>query len=159
MTKAAEKTPETTTAPLVQINRIWRNRAGTRWCEWDVAFPEGGTVDDLSDPSIWRKVQDHRQTALTRGDHIWITAFDRTWKAFVIVSHATLTAVVLSEPWVMNLPPPQERLAEDDRYRVEFDGAGYVVIRKVDGQRMSDSLANPALAERAMTQLYSKVVR
>ena len=158
--KAAAEAAEDTgrVAPPVQKGSVRRNRAGSVYCEWDVRFPEFGIADDLKEPGIWRKVQDDINTALKRFDEVRILAFDASWVAYAIVAHASQTEVLLAVRGITSLPEARENLYQDDKYRVEFDGWGYVVVRKGDGQKMSDSLVNPALAQQAVINLYPKRV-
>ena len=68
------------------------------------------------------------------------------------------TEVILAVMRVTSLPESRERLYQDDKFKVVFDGWGYTVYRKSDGQKMSDSLVNAALAQQAILNLYAKRV-
>ena len=167
MTEVAEREPDaieaanipTRVSPLVRVDCVHRNRAGSRWCNWEVIFPEGGVVADLSDPSIWSRVQDHRNSALRQGDELRVRAFDRSWVADCYVAHATTTAVILVVKTVIELPEQRENLYQDDLYAVRFVGNGYSVFRKRDDHRMRpDAFPSPAAAQDVLLNWYPKRV-
>ncbi len=167
MTEVTEKTTETEPAAdadrvvhPVHENCVWRNKAGSRYCEWDAVLPEGVVLADLADPGIWRRVQNSPGTALKPGDEIRIKPFDQSWVGYFHVTAAGLTTVELDRIGdVTPLSPPREHLFEDDLYRVEFVGNGYGVFRKSDGHKMiADSLHSPAAAQQALIELYPKRV-
>lgn len=155
----AEDTTAPRVAPVVQINCVHRNRAGSRWCEWDVRFPEGGIADDLKEPDIWRRIQDDANTAFKRFDEVRIIAFDASWTARAIVAHATGNSVILAKPVITKLPEQRENLYQDDRFYVKFVGNGYSVFRKNDDQKMvPDAWPSAELARVALINLYPKRV-
>lgn len=158
--QAAEQADTTErTAPVVQVNCVKRNRAGSVFCQWYVTFPKGGLPEDLEAPEIWRRVQDQRGTAFKGKDEVRVDSFDGSWSADCIVSHASLTEVVLAVKTMTKLPPRREHLYEDDRYAVRFVGNGYGVFRKSDDQMMqSDAWPNPEVARQRLLELYPKRV-
>ena len=165
MTSVAEKKAETEAdpaplrkLPVVLPRCVQRNRAGSVWSEWDVRFPEGGIADDLKEPGIWKRIQDNQNTAFKRFDEVRVLAFDASWIAHCIVAHASQTEVVLAVMRVTKMPERREHLYADELYEIQFDGVGYVVKRKSDGQAMTNSLVNPVLAEKALMQLYPQRV-
>lgn len=164
MTKA-EKAPaeqaDTTdrVAPIVQVNCLKRNRAGSVFCQWYVMFPKGGLPEDLELPHIWERCQQNSSTAFRQRDEVRVDAFDGSWSADCIVSHASLTEVILAVKTVTKMPPRREHLYEDDLYAVRFVGNGYSVFRKSDDQKMNpDAYANPEVARQRLLEIYPKRV-
>ena len=165
MTAVAEKTAETEPAaettrkePAIQVNCVWRNRAGSRWCEWDCILPEGAGVDALEVPGLWWRVQQHGGSALKRHDEVRIRAFDSSWVAHCYVAHASLTEVILNTVHITKLSGPREHLFEDDLYAVRFVGNGYAVFRKTDGQEMAPAVHSAAAAQSVLVNQYPQRV-
>ena len=147
------------TAPVVQVNCLKRNRAGSVFCQWHVTFPKGGIPEDLKLPHIWERCQQHQGTAFRQKDEVRVDAFDGSWTADCIVSHASLTEVILAVKTVTKMPPRTEHLYEDDLYAVRFVGNGYGVFRKSDDQMMmGDAWPNPEVARQRLLELYPKRV-
>ena len=144
--------------PLVNEKCVVRNRAGTVWGEWHVRFPEGGILDDLKLPHIWKRCQQHAGTAFKRFDELRIIAFDGTWIARCTVAHASQTEVILSEPRVETMPDSRENLFQDATYYVKFVGNGYAVFRKVDDQQMVPAVHSADAAQTVLLNLYPKQV-
>ena len=154
MTKPAEKQAERE-APLVHESSVKRNRAGSVYCQWHVVFPKGGIPEDLADPTIWARCQNSGATAFKRKDEVRIDSYDGSWSADCIVSHASLTEVVLAVKTMTKLPARTEHLYEDDLYAVRFGGNGYSVFRKSDDHRMNpEAWPNPERARQALLELY-----
>lgn len=157
-TEAAEETTALRKEPAVQPRCVWRNRAGSRWCEWGCTFPEGATVDDLKEPGLWWRVQQDSQSALKKEDEVRIRAFDSSWVAHCYVAHASLTQVILATVSITKLPGQREHLYEDDLYFVKFVGHGYGVFRKTDGQQMAPAVHSADAAQSVLIGLYPKRV-
>ena len=157
-TKQPTAEPADTTdrvTPSVLPQHVKRNRAGSVYCQWHVTFPKGGIPEDLKLPHIWKKCQDEGNTAFKRKDELRVDAFDGSWTADCIVSHASLTEVILAVKTMTKMPPRTEHLYEDDLYAVRFVGIGYGVFRKSDDQRMrSDAFPNPEVARQQLLDLY-----
>lgn len=146
-------------APLVDPKHVQRNRAGSVYCQWHVMFPKGGIPEDLKLPHIWKRCQGDRNTAFKRKDEVRVDAFDGSWTADCIVSHASLTEVILAVKTMTKMPPRTEHLYEDDLYAVRFVGNGYGVFRKSDDQNMmGDAWPNPEVARQRLLELYPKSV-
>ena len=165
MTKAAEKIPDADTSevttrkePAVNTKCVWRQRGGSRWCEWACVFPEGAGVEYLDEPGIWWRVQQDRQRAFKSGDEVRIAAFDSSWIAHCIVAHASLTEVQLATVTVTKMPARREFLFEDATYAVRFVGNGYQVFRKRDNQAMSPAVHSSDAAQSVLVGLYPQVV-
>ena len=158
--QAAEQADTTErVAPLVDPQHVKRNRAGTVFCQWHVMFPKGGIPVDLKLPHIWKRCQDSGNAALKRKDELRVDAFDGSWTADCIVSHAGLTEVILAVKTMTKMPPRTEHLYEDDLYAVRFVGIGYGVFRKSDDQRMTpDAYPNPEVARQQLLNIYPKRV-
>ena len=155
--QAEETTPERK-ALLIHEKCVWQNKAGSRFCQWEAVAPEGATFDDLLDPAVWKRVQQNKRPAIRQNDELRIVAFDRSWVVWCFVAHAGGNGILLARFADAKPQGPREHLAEDDKYRVVFAGAGYHVVRKTDGQSMSDTFDSPARAETALRELYPKVV-
>ena len=163
MTAVAEKkaTEADTTgrvARAINPECIWQQKAGSRWCQWDVCAPEGASFDDLLDPSVWKRVQETKRPAIRQGDEIRITAFDRSWVVWCFVAHATGNGIILSQFADTNPTGPRESLFEDSTYRVAFTGVGYSVVRKTDGQEMVHPVHSADAARTNLLQLYPQKV-
>lgn len=159
MTKVAttETGPERALA-VVHENCVWRNKAGSRWCQWEVVAPQGASFDDLLDPAAWKRIQDNRNLAMRQNDECRIVAFDRSWVVWAFVAHATGNGIVLA-PFAETKPQgPREHLYSDDLYEVKFVGNGYGVFRKNDGHQMGDVLSSAERARQAVFELYPKQV-
>lgn len=121
-----------------------------------VRLPEGAIADDLKEPSLWGRVQTSRNVALRKHDHLYIVAFDESWAADAIVIQANSGVAVLSKPRLIAFAERVKPLYRDDTYSVAWYGNGFAVKRLSDGVRMTQIVANEALAERELTRLYPR---
>jgi hypothetical protein len=113
------------------------------------------TAQNLEDPQLWKYVQANTQgKALRQFDRLLIIAYDESWIAEAIVVRADGMSAVISKPRITSIPPRFENLFQDDTYRVRWYGSGYAVERKGDNHRMTDLVANTAIAERDLARLY-----
>lgn len=159
VTKASEKAvPVVGQSREVNPKAVILNASGFGWREWMVRFPEGSTADALKEPSIWSRVQARREISFRRHDRVYVVAFDETWVAEAIVADATASSVTLARPRITQFEPRTVGLFQDDRYKIEWNGLAYQVMRKSDGQVMADGLANEAIAEKALRDLYPRAV-
>ena len=156
--KKAEAEQAVKKEPCVQPKYVWRNKAGSRFCEWDCVFPEGATRGDLKEAGIWWRCQQEGNSALKQGDEVRITSFNRSWVAHCHVSHASLTQVILTVVTLTELPEQREHLFQDDRYVVRFSGNGYGVYRKNDGQEMAHPVESADAARTNLLNLYPQKV-
>lgn len=139
--------------PEIDPARIALQYAGQIWREYLVRVPADFVADDLKSPSAWRKVQASRN-ALKKFDRVFIVSFDESWIAEAIVASADHKGAVLGKPRITTLPARFDQHFQDDKYRVIFNGHGYIVERKADGHPMTQATANPELATRLLVQLY-----
>ena len=158
MTKAEQTAETDPVAHVVHETCVWLNKAGTRFAAWEAVAPEGASFDDLLDPAAWKRVQQSKRPAIRQGDEIRIQGFDRSWVAWCFVAHASAAGIVLSRFADTKPQGPVEHLAEDDKYRVLFTGAGYEVRRKSDDQKVSNVFVDASRAATALRELYPKVV-
>jgi hypothetical protein len=107
-------------------------------------LPKGTIADDLKEPSLFKQLQQSPK-ALRRHDTVRLVDYDESWIAEAMVADATATEVVLAGVCIVQFPQRIKRLFEDNRFKVEWRGAGYVVIRQSDGAKMSEQLAIPAV--------------
>ena len=145
-------------APEIDPNNVTVNSTGASFQSYFVRAPSGLIADDLKEPGIWRKVQNSPRVSLRKFDDLRIIAFDETWVADAIVAEADSTQVVLAKPRITQIPPRTTNLFQDDRYRIKWQGVGYVVERKADGHRMTEPVHSVALAERDLRNLYPRIV-
>lgn len=141
-------------APEIDPARVLVQAAGQMWREYLVRVPEGFVADDLKTPGVWRKLQTGSRNSLKKFDRLFVVAFDEGWVAEAIVASADSKGAVLAKPRVTTLPARYDELFQDDKYRVVWNGHGYIVERKVDGHPMTQATANAELATRLLTQLY-----
>jgi hypothetical protein len=154
-TAEAETPPR---APPV-INPAWceRQTEGFRWSTWEIRLPLDASATDLNEvPGLFKSVQASTK-ALRRFDQVRILPYDESWMIEAVVSGATGTGVTLAGIRKTDLPPRRERLAEDDLYRVEWAGRGYVLVRKSDRLRVSNMVATAQECERILSSKYSRV--
>ena len=128
------------------------------WCQWGAVAPEGATFEDLCHPAAWRRVQQNKRPAIRQDDEIRITAFDRSWRVWVVVDHATVNGLVISSFSDAKGQAPREHLAEDDLYIVRHNGIGFAVYRKSDDQKVTDTWDSAARAATGLNELYPKIV-
>lgn len=140
--------------PEIDPARVQIQASGQLWREFFVRAPADFVADDLKSPSAWRKIQNGSRNSLKKFDRVFIVAFDESWVAEAIVASADSKGAVLAKPRLTTMPERYDNLFQDDKYRVAWNGHGYVVERKADGHVMTQPTANEDLAERLLTQLY-----
>jgi hypothetical protein len=147
-------------APRVSPLDVTQQSAGQLWRVWHVRLPEGAVLDDLNAcPEMWRNVQGNRQKAFVILDRATIVAHDGTWAVIdAVVAGATDLAVSFAPKTIrkVDLNPRTERLHESRDYRVSFLGNGYAVVRKSDGERVSDVFATPEQAASVLDRQYPR---
>lgn len=141
-------------APDIDPNRVQLQGSGQVWREYMVRVPADFVADDLKEPGVWRKLQNGSRNALKKFDRLTVVAYDETWLAEAIVASADAKGAVLAKPRITTLPARFDKLFEDDKYRVAWNGFGYFVERKSDGHAMTQPTANAELATRLLVQLY-----
>lgn len=144
--------------PEIDPARVQIQSSGQVWREFFVRAPAGFVADDLKTPSAWRKLQVGSRNALKKFDRVFVVSFDETWVAEAIVASADSKGAVLAKPRVTTMPERYDALFSDDTYRVAWNGAGYIVERKLDGHPMTQPTANADLAARLLAQLYPQRV-
>ena len=158
MAKAAVKKAAAASSPLRVIPVIdpqfaKLNLSGNEYQHWFIRLPQGVIADDLKEPSLFRQLQQSPK-ALRKHDTLRLVEYDESWIAEAIVVEANATEAVLAGVRIVQFPQRIKPLFEDDRFKVEWRGAGYVVIRKSDGAKMSDSFPTEQLAIRAVGSQY-----
>lgn len=137
---AKEMTKPTATAALepkpVEVTTVQISDAGFAWRNVLARMPEGSTQDDLRDPKIWRKVQSSRGTALIKLDHLFVLAFDESWAARAVVTHATSTEAHLAIEKIFTFKEQGQSFFGDGTLEVFWDGGAYGVRRVSDGVRV-----------------------
>ncbi|TPJ50631.1 MULTISPECIES: hypothetical protein [unclassified Mesorhizobium] len=141
-------------APDIDPARVTLQSTGFVWREYLVRVPADFVADDLKEPTVWRKLQNGSKNALRKLDRVTIVAYDESWLAEAIVASADGKGAVLCKPRLTSLPARFDKLFEDDKYRVAWNGFGYIVERKADGHAMTQPTANADLATRLLAQLY-----
>lgn len=146
------------TAPVIDPARQTLQSTGFAWSEYMVRAPRGMIADDLKQPQIWRKVQSGPR-GLRKFDRLFVVSFDEDWTAEAIVANADSQGVTLSKPRLTTMPSRYDRLFEDENFKVEWQGFGYVVVRKSDSREMTQPVATPELATRLLAQQYPSINR
>jgi predicted DNA-binding transcriptional regulator AlpA len=131
------------------------NAAGFVMSEYVTRLPDGMIADDLKEPDIWRSIQKGR-FPLKKLDRVLLVAWDESWVAEALVEQASADGVWLAKPRITQLSGRSENLFGDGTYQVTWNGGGYHVVRLRDGAKMTDTLANAPLAERALAGLYPR---
>lgn len=143
-------------APEIDPSRVKVNSAGFVFRSMFVRLPESFIADDLKESAPWKRVQANSHTALRRFDQVVIVAYDESWIAEAVVAHADTAGVVLGKPRLTSFPMRTEQLYRDDKYAVEFVGAGYRVRRFLDQSFVTPILATAGQAERELFNMYPK---
>ena len=158
MAKTAVK--KTTTAgpplraiPVISPQFAKLNLSGNEYQHWFIRLPKGTIADDLKEPSLFKELQQSPK-ALRKHDTVRLVEYDESWVAEAIVADANATEVVLAGVRIVQLPQRIKPLFEDDCFKVEWRGPGYVVIRKSDGAKLSDFFPTEQLAIRAVGSQY-----
>jgi hypothetical protein len=142
--------------PVIAVDWCELQAEGYRWRTWEIRLPSAAAVSDLNEaPGLWKLLQGSTK-ALRRFDRVVILPYNEEWLIEAIVAGATGTGVVLAGIRKVDLPARRERLAEDDLYRVEWAGRGYLLVRKSDRLRVSPVVATAAEAERMLSAKYTR---
>jgi hypothetical protein len=149
-----EKPPEK--LPEIVPEHCTVQATGFVYKELVVRAPKGYTADMLnSNPKAWVKVQ-ARGKALKKLDRVVVIAWDESWMADAVVAEASMTSVTFAKPRITTLGERQDKVIEDENYRIEWNGRGYVVRRKSDSVVVTETAPTLALAERDLRNLYPK---
>jgi hypothetical protein len=151
--KTAPALPSLRAIPVISPQFAKLNLSGNEYQHWVIRLPEGAIADDLKEPSLFKQLQQSPK-ALRKHDTVRLVEYDESWVAEAIVADANATEVVLAGVRIVQLPQRIKPLFEDDRFKVEWRGTGYVVIRKSDGAKMSDFFPTEQLAIRAVGSQY-----
>lgn len=142
--------------PVIDPAFVVINADSFAYRQFMVRLPEGAIADDLKEPSLWARVQASRNLALRKHDHLYIVAFDESWAAEAVVVQANAEVAALSKPRIMRFAERLKPLYSDGVYTVAWYGNGFAVKRLADGTRMTQIVANEALAERDLGRLYPR---
>ena len=130
---------------------------GQCWREWELRLPKGTELADVyADPSLFSGIQGSRFASLRRLDKIRILPFDESWVCETYVTGASDRGLNFSKPVRTELPARTESLFQDGRYRIEWNGSGYQVVRMGDGHVMATGFSNEALALKGLQDLYPR---
>jgi hypothetical protein len=143
-------------APVIDPAFVVLNADSFAYRQFMVRLPEGAIADDLKEPSLWTRVQANRNVALRKHDHLYIVAFDESWAADAVVVQANAELAVISKPRIIRFAERLKPLYSDGTYTVAWYGNGFAVKRLADGARMTQIVANEALAERDLGRLYPR---
>lgn len=150
--------PHERNLPAVDPAFVTLNADSFAYRQFMVRLPEGAIADDLKEPALWARVQANRNVALRKHDHLYIVAFDESWAAETVVVQANAEVAVIAKPRLMRFAERLRPLYSDGTYTVAWYGNGYAVKRLADGTRMTQIVANEALAERDLGRLYPRPV-
>lgn len=143
----------------VNPKKMKKNADGFAWREFFIRLDEGVTADVLKDPGIWRRAQGSRDMSLRRHDRLYIVAHDDTWASEAIVVDSDNERAILSRPKIIDMVAGRyDGLFHDDMYKVQWNGLGFVVIRKSDNVEIGPPFPNQALAISHLHRQYAKVV-
>jgi hypothetical protein len=144
---------------LIDPARCVIQAEGFAYKELFVRLPADFIADHInSRAEAWQSVQSRSGKALKKFDRVTVVAWDETWMAEAIVVEAGQLRVFFAKPKITSLGARYENLCEDENYRVEWAGSGYVVRRKRDSVVVTQSATTAALAERDLRNLYPKTV-
>lgn len=96
--------------------------------------------------------------SLRRFDRLLVIAFDESWVASTIVASATDSDVAIAKPSIVSMAARTAQLPGDENHIVEWVGTGYCVVRRKDGHRMTLPVGSLAVAQRELSNLYSRAV-
>lgn len=156
MTKTEESFDEMRKLTPVEPANVRVNYAGFAFRELFVRLSRGVIADDLKEPGLWSRVQLSNSVALRKFDRVLVVSYDESWIAEAYVEGATATGASLAKPRIIMMRERTEQLFGDGTYQVEFNGRGYHAVRLRDGQSMTPTVANAALAERDLANLYPR---
>jgi hypothetical protein len=142
--------------PVIDPAFVVLNADSFAYRQFMVRLPEGAIADDLKEPLLWSRVQANRNVAMRKHDHLYIVAFDESWAADAVVVQANAEMAVISRPRLMRFAERLKPFYSDGIYAVAWYGNGYAVKRLADGTRMTQIVANEALAERDLGRLYPR---
>lgn len=125
--------------PEVDPRSVTVSTEGFAWRELLVRVPAGMTQDDLRSPKVWRKVQNSRQSALVRLDHLLVLAHDESWFARAIVTFADNSEAQLMIEKVGTFKEVGKALYSDGTYRVAWNGSSFIVERMSDGVQVDNA--------------------
>lgn len=158
----SNKAVSTLTADLPQraiptIDPTWCkiNVAGNEFMQWFIRLPHGAIADDLKEPSIFKRLQQGTRGPLRKHDMLRLVAFDESWIADATVAEANATEAVLAGVKITQYPARIKSLFQDDKFKVEWAGQGYCVVRKSDGAKLSGPHGSEELAIRALSSQYA----
>jgi len=144
--------------PVIDPAFVVLNADSFAYRQFMVRLPEGAIADDLKEPSLWARVQTSRSVALRKHDHLYIVTFDESWAADAVVVQANAEVAVISRPRMIRFAERLRPLYSDGTYSVAWYGNGFAVKRLADGTRMTQIVANEALAERDLGRLYPRAL-
>lgn len=142
-------------APLIPLANLRLQNAGVVWKEYLIRLPDGFVADDLKETNVWSQIQGGK--GLVKHDRVYCVAYDESWVAEAIVADADGRKVVLAKPKLTHFPDRFTKLLETELFKIEWNGAGYCVVRKSDGSRMGSPVSSIALAERELAALHRDV--
>jgi len=134
---------------------VVRDSAGFGWSSYMVRLPKGVVMDDLKRPDLWRAVQGS-SNSLKKHDLVYVVDHSEAWSADCRVIQADKEKAVLSKPRVHLFEERFDHLPQTEDYRIEWTGAGFCVVRKADGARLTPAVHSVAVAEKEMHGLYPR---
>ena len=151
--KSATADPSLRAIPVISTQFSKLNLSGNEYQHWFIRLPKGAIADDLKEPSLFKQLQESPK-ALRRRDTVRLVEYNEAWIAEAMVAEANATEVVLAGVRIINFPERIKPPFEDSKFKVEWRGTGYVVIRKSDGAKLSDFYPTEQLAIRAVGSQY-----
>jgi hypothetical protein len=135
--------------------RMTVNHDGFAFRSYLVRLPAGVTAEGLKESSLWARVQ-ASQRPLRKFDQLVIVDHAETWFAEAVVGAADREQVALCRLKITTLPTRYDALPQDAKFKIEWTGHGYSVIRKSDGHQMGVPTPTIELASAELARQYPR---
>ena len=154
-TASAETPAPKSQLPKVDPSAVQENYTGQAFRSMFARLPLGIVANDLSDPSIWSRVQSSRRCSLRTFDHLFIVAADQSWSVDTVVIDADELKAVLFVQRIITMGERFDKLPEDDRFYGRWNAVSYELVRRSDGHVVARA-ANIPLLWRELAQQYPR---
>lgn len=154
---AAGETPAPRIVPPVNPQHVKLNVDGYVLRDIVVRLPAGFIASDMAEPDLWKEVQRSRQ-ALRKLDRLTLIEFDEgaVWSAYV--SEAGPEFALVSKPTRVEIRARRTAYYSDDLYKIQWNGAAFIIIRKADNFTMPGAYACEQSAIRGLGNLYPRPI-
>lgn len=144
-------------SPEIDPGKVTLESAGVLLRKFVVNLPTDFEASDLSEPTIWRRVQAGR-SPLRQLDELVLIQADRSalWVAFT--SEVTATTATLAKPTRHELRSRVVPYYTDDRFKIEWRDHGFCVVRREDSHVLVRALSSEAAALKHLQSYYAQKV-